>query len=100
MTQAPTDTPEPRTPDRAAAESAVVPRLLDQVRHALRVRHYSYRTEEAYVGWIRRFIRFHGKRHPAEMGTCAKKDSLPCASTPRGRARGGVVSLAFIVHLG
>ena len=43
-------------------------RLLDQVRDAVRVRHYSYRTEQAYVGWIKRFILFHGKRHPAEMG--------------------------------
>jgi integron integrase len=38
------------------------------VRDAIRARHYSYRTEEAYAGWIRRFILFHGKRHPAEMG--------------------------------
>lgn len=44
------------------------PRLLDQVRDAIRTRHYSYRTEEAYIGWIRRFILFHGKRHPADMG--------------------------------
>ena len=44
------------------------PKLLDQVRDAIRTRHYSYRTEQAYVGWIRRFILFHGKRHPAEMG--------------------------------
>ena len=44
------------------------PRLLEQVRDALRVRHYSRRTERAYVGWIRRYILFHGKRHPAEMG--------------------------------
>ncbi len=43
-------------------------RFLDQVRDAIRVRHYSIRTEEAYVGWIRRFILFHGKRHPREMG--------------------------------
>jgi hypothetical protein len=35
---------------------------------AMRTRHYSYRTEEAYVGWIRRFIFFHHKRHPAQMG--------------------------------
>jgi integrase len=47
---------------------AVKPKLLDQVRDAIRTRHYSYRTEEAYVGWIRRFILFHRKRHPAEMG--------------------------------
>ena len=44
------------------------PKLLDRVRIAIRTRHYSLRTEEAYVGWIRRFIFFHGKRHPAEMG--------------------------------
>jgi integron integrase len=44
------------------------PRLLDRVRLAVRTRHYSLRTEEAYVAWIRRFILFHGKRHPAEMG--------------------------------
>jgi Phage integrase, N-terminal SAM-like domain len=44
------------------------PRLLDQVRHSIRLRHYSPRTEEACVGWIRRFILFHGKRHPTEMG--------------------------------
>jgi integron integrase len=44
------------------------PRLLDRVRSAIRVRHYSIRTEQAYVQWIRRFILFHRKRHPAEMG--------------------------------
>lgn len=43
-------------------------KLLDQVRDAIRVRHYSIRTEEAYVGWIKRYIFFHGKRHPADMG--------------------------------
>ena len=44
------------------------PKLLDQVRQAIRTRQYSYQTEKAYVGWIKRFIFFHGKRHPAEMG--------------------------------
>ena len=44
------------------------PRLLDQVREAIRTRHYSRRTEAAHVGWIRRFILYHQKRHPAEMG--------------------------------
>ncbi len=44
------------------------PRLLDQVRDALRVRHYSLRTEASYLQWIKRFILFHGKRHPREMG--------------------------------
>ena len=44
------------------------PKLLDQVRHAIRTRHYSPRTEETYVHWIKRFIFFHNKRHPEEMG--------------------------------
>ena len=44
------------------------PRLLDQVRAAIRARHYSQRTEDAYVHWIRRFIVFHGRRHPQELG--------------------------------
>lgn len=44
------------------------PKLLDRVRMAIRVRHYSVRTEEAYVMWIRRFILFHGKKHPSAMG--------------------------------
>jgi integron integrase len=44
------------------------PRLLDRVRYAIRARHYSLRTEEAYVAWIKRFIFFHRKRHPIEMG--------------------------------
>src|SRR5436309_10453302 len=43
------------------------PRLLDRVRVAIRTRHLSPLTEEAYVFWIRRFIVFHGKRHPVEM---------------------------------
>jgi len=41
--------------------------FLEQVRNAIRVRHYSIRTEQAYVEWIRRFILYHGKRHPAEL---------------------------------
>ena len=44
------------------------PRLLDQVRELIRIRHYSIRTEQAYLQWIRRFILFNGKRHPREMG--------------------------------
>ena len=44
------------------------PRFLDLVRERIRVKHYSIRTEEAYVGWIKKFIFFHNKRNPAEMG--------------------------------
>jgi hypothetical protein len=43
------------------------PKLLDQVRNKLRVKHYSIRTEQVYADWIKRFILFHGKRHPNEM---------------------------------
>ena len=46
---------------------ARVPTLVEVVRNALRTRHYSRRTEKAYVAWIRRYILFHGKRHPREM---------------------------------
>jgi integron integrase len=44
------------------------PRLLDQVRDSLRLRHYSLRTEATYIQWIKRFILYHEKRHPLEMG--------------------------------
>lgn len=44
------------------------PRFMDQVRHRLRVLHYAIRTEQAYVDWIRRYIIFHGKRHPSHLG--------------------------------
>jgi integron integrase len=43
-------------------------KLLDQVRDAIRLKHYSYRTEQAYVGWIKRYIYFHNVHHPSEMG--------------------------------
>jgi site-specific recombinase XerD len=53
----------------AAAEPLCPPRrLLDRVRDAIARRHYSLRTEEAYVGWIKRFIHHNGKRHPLEVG--------------------------------
>ena len=51
----------------ATAGAASAPRLLDRLREAIRA-HYSRRTEKAYVGWVRRFVLFHDKRHPQEMG--------------------------------
>ncbi len=54
------------SPSTTAVASS--PKLLDRVRWNLRVKHYSIRTEQAYVDWIRRFILFHRKRHPKEMG--------------------------------
>jgi len=53
----------------APAVAAAKPRLVGQLRTELRKRHYSQRTEDAYVGWIRSYIRrFHGIRHPQDMG--------------------------------
>src|SRR5437016_11561525 len=52
----------------ADTTSSQKPKLLDQVHQAIRTRHYSPKTEESYVHWIKRFICFHNKRHPAEMG--------------------------------
>jgi len=55
---------------------AAPPRLLDAVRAAIRLRHYSYRTEKAYVDWIRRFVLHHGRRHPRELGGPEVRDFL------------------------
>ncbi len=55
-------------PVTASAQPAKPPKLLDQLRERIRYRHYSVRTEEAYVLWAKRYIFYHGMRHPAEMG--------------------------------
>jgi len=57
------------------------PRLLDRVRQAIRIRHYSRRTEKAYVAWTRRYILFHGKRHPSEMGAAEMTQYLSSLAT-------------------
>jgi integron integrase len=56
------------SPPRGGKPMTAKPKLLDRVREAIRVRHYSLRTETAYVGWVRRFVIFHGLKHPQEMG--------------------------------
>ena len=58
----------PATAEPGPTHAKRAPRLLDQVRQAIRARHYSRSTEKAYVRWIRLYILFHGKRHPREMG--------------------------------
>ncbi|HEY6364462.1 MAG TPA: phage integrase N-terminal SAM-like domain-containing protein, partial [Candidatus Binatia bacterium] len=52
---------------RPLMNAPTTPKLLDQVRQAIQTRHYSPKTEESYVHWIKRFIFFHHKRHPLEM---------------------------------
>lgn len=59
------------------------PKLLDQVRNAIRVRHYSLRTEQAYIYWIREFILFHDKQHPANLGEDAVSAFLSFLATER-----------------
>lgn len=54
--------------DSHNAPNPVKPKLLDRVREKIRTKHYSHRTEDTYCEWIKRFILFHHKRHPAEMG--------------------------------
>ncbi len=54
--------------EQQANPSQNAPKLLDLLRDRLRLKHYSIRTETQYVQWVRRFILFHGKRHPQEMG--------------------------------
>ena len=43
-------------------------KLLDRAREVMRLKHYSIRTEEAYIAWIRRYILFHNKQHPKDLG--------------------------------
>lgn len=64
------------------------PRLLVRVRECLRVRHYSIRTEQAYLGWIRRFILFHDKRHPRDLGRREVERFLTWLATERNVASG------------
>ena len=58
-------------------------KLLDQVCAKIRVLHYSIRTEETYVDWERRFILFHRKRHPLEMGKAELEAFLTCLAVER-----------------
>ncbi len=52
------------------------PKLLEQVRRACRARQFSPRTQEAYTGWVRRYLLFHSKRHPSELGAHEVSDFL------------------------
>ncbi len=66
--------------------SAEAPKLLEQVRDRLRLKHYSLRTETAYVSWIKRYIFFHGKRHPSEMGKAEVEAFLTSLAVERNVA--------------
>ncbi len=80
--------PEPSLAVRELSPAAPrQPRLLDRVRASLRARHGSRRTEKAYVAWIRRYILFHGKRHPADMARRQHDDDLHPRPQPRPDGR-------------
>ena len=62
------------------------PKLLDRMRTEIRLRHYSIRTEEAYTDWVRRYILFHGKRHPKDLGAGEVRDFLSHLAVDRNVA--------------
>ncbi len=80
--------PRPDSP-YSPRQTTAKPRLLDQVRGVLRRKHYSIRTEQSYVDWIRRFILFNDKRHPAQMG------NTPWHPVPRSMRSAGQDSEAI-----
>ena len=80
-----TSTPAHDAVSAASAEPSQ-PRLLDRVRSEIRTRHYALRTEQTYVHWIRRFILFHGKRHPRDMGGAEVGQFLSHLATERNVA--------------
>lgn len=71
-------------------------KFLDEVRDRLRFKHYSLRTEQAYVGWIRRVILFHRKRHPQEMGA----EEVTVFLSGLGHAEPGAVGPAVPIQAG
>src|SRR5689334_19710099 len=113
----PTNTPEVqfvRPADRSCAEPPpsytesapdqdsrpTPPRLLDQMRKRRRVKHYSIHTEEAYLNWVRRYIRFHHKEHPRQLGPAGVEMFLThlavdrkVASSAQAQAKGALLFL-------
>jgi len=75
---------ESSAPSSLAGPSAPPPKLLDQIRARNRRRNFSFRTEQAYVDWARRFNLVRGKRHPREMGAAEVEAFLSHLATERG----------------
>ena len=74
------------------------PRLLDRVRAAIRARHYNRRTEKAYLSWIRRYILFHGKRHPLEMQVTRFLTSLAVEGHVAGSTQSQALSALLFLY--
>ncbi|NIK63434.1 hypothetical protein FHR48_000946 [Xanthomonas arboricola] len=86
------------TPNNNGVTAPPPLRLLDQVRDRLRLRHYSLRTEQAYISWIRRFILASGNRHPAQMGQADVEAFLTRLATD-GRVSAGTQNQALAALL-
>jgi len=71
------------TPAQDTAAVSAKPRLLEQMRAAIRVKHYSLRTEQSYLGWVSQFIRWSGMRHPADMGAAEVEAFLSMLANQR-----------------
>ncbi len=82
------------TPPAGSPQGGEKPKLLDRLRAAIRLRHDSLRTAEAYVAWVRRFILFHGKRHPLDMGA-AEINRFPTHLAVEGHVSASTQSQAF-----
>jgi len=82
----------------AGVTEGKTPRLLDQVRARLRLKHYSLRTEQAYVGWIRRFILANDKQHPRDMGVAEVEGFLSMLAT-QGQVAAGTQNQALAALL-
>jgi Phage integrase, N-terminal SAM-like domain len=71
-------------PDGLTSTSGPKPKkLLDQVREALRTKHYSYRTEQTYIDWIKRYTLFHKKQHPKDLGVEEIREFIAHLATER-----------------
>jgi hypothetical protein len=95
-----------RVPPTTAAVASS-PKLLDRIRWHMRVKHYSIRTEQAYVDWIRRYILFHRKRHPSEMDEKEITEFLThlalekrVAASTQNQAPPAVAQLRFVRRFG
>ena len=91
---------QPKIPRMEAKAVALdSPKLLDRMRAEIRVRHYSIRTEEAYLDWARRYILFHDKRHPKDMGADEVQGFLSYLAMERNVSSSTQIGYGRATHL-
>jgi len=76
-------TKSPKKTQKTQLDGSKPKKLLDQVSEALRTKHYAYRTEQTYLDWIKRYIIFHKKRHPKDMGANEIREFIAYLATER-----------------